>query len=333
MAAASLPSSSKPCNRRLAPLVAFVAIAAALTGCVAVRIGNSLGKQDVAGEAVGGPYFVVSSDGVRNFDPVSFNRLLHGRYPGIFAQTPSATPVMIRIEQGATTSTDALGPFFLGIMPMIYTCGLVGSYWQTDRSKLNVGLLLSGKDEVVETVEVKANRQMHGFLFAPVAKLFQPPEEGWHEPSGDLVAEESEGLVAAIGDAVARILRNLSPEQRAALRRNPVALQRFQQKFPWGFGIQKSGVASKIIHVYPAADAGMAPPAIVGQSFDAASRSGEVRADFAGHEYVAAQRWVVNEAIPRLCHEQFGRTVSLIYISGEEMGEDQICRIAFVVLE
>lgn len=334
MAAASSPSSSKRCSRRrVLRRAAALASAVLLSGCASVRHGNSLGLQETAAAAADGPYFVIASEGVRNFDPVSFNRILHSRYPGLFAQTPDAVPVMIRIGQGGTTSTDGIGPLFLGIAPMIYTCGLAGVYWQDDRSQLDVGLLLGGPDEVVQTVEVEAERRMHGLLFAPVARLFQPPEKGWHKPHGDLVAEEFEGLVEAIADALARTLGGLSPEQRAALRRNPVALQRFQQKFPWGFGVRESGVASRIVHVYPAPDAGAEPPAIVSRSFDAATRSGEVVADFSGREYVAAQRWLVNDAIPRLCRERLGREVSLVCISGESLGEDQVCRLSFTVVE
>ena len=334
MEATSSPSNSKRCNScRAVRFAAAVFAAAVSAGCTSTRVGNSLGWQGNGGAELGGPYFVVSSEGMHNFDPVFFNRLLHDRYPGLFAQTPEAVPIMIRIEQGATQSTDAIGPFFLGLVPMVLTCGMVGSYWQTDRAQLNVTILVSPRDEALETVEIEANHRMHGLLFTPVAKLFQPSSEGWHQPRGDLVAEEFEALVNATADALFRVLDRLTPGQRAALRRNPVALQRFQKKFPWGFGVQKSGVARKIIHVYPDLPEGIAPPEIVGRSFDASTRRGEIRADFSGREYVAAQRWLVNSAVPRLCRDVLGRDISLIYISGETLDENQLFTLSFVVVE
>ena len=333
MGAKFSPSNSKPCNSFLAVCAAAVFAAAVSAGCTSTRVGNSLGWQGNGGNDFGGPYFVVSSEGMQNFDPVFFNRLLHERYPGLFAQTPDAVPIMIRIEQGGTQSTDSITPFFLGLVPMVLTCGMVGSYWQTDRAQLDVAVLVSAREEAIETVEVEANHQMHGLLSAPVAKLFQRPEDGWHKPRGDLVAEEFEGLANGIADALFLVLERLPPEQRASLRRNPVALQRFQKKFPWGFGVQKSGVARKIIHVFPNLQGGEAPPEILERSFDAATRRGEIRADFSGCEYVSAQRWLVNSAIPRLCREALGRDVSLICISGETLDENQRFTLSFVVVE
>ena len=216
------PSSSKRCSRPVAAVAAAAGIvlaSLASSGCVSVRVANSLGRQPVSADMAGGPYFVVSADGIKNFDPVPFNRILHARYPSLFAQTRDSVPIMARIDQGATKTSDGLPVLFLGWMPMIYSVGLVGSIWDSDRSKLKVSVLVSDGDEPSSEVEVHASRQMQGLLFAPFAKLVQPASDGWHEPRGDLVAEEAEGLVDAIADALALTLESLSPERRNRLRR------------------------------------------------------------------------------------------------------------------
>ncbi len=329
------PSSSKRSSSTAAVVAAVgVALASlASSGCVSVRVANSLGRQPVSPDVAGGPYFVVSADGIKNFDPIPFNRILHARYPSLFAQTPEAVPIMARIDVGATKTSDGLPVLFFGWMPMIYSAGLVGSIWDSDRSKLNVSVLVSDGDEPSSEVEVHASRQMQGLLFAPFAKLVQPASEGWHKPRGDFVAEEAEGLVNAIADALAATLEDLSPERRAALRRNPVALQRFQKKFPWGFGAKEYGVAKRLVHVYPEDEPPARFPRVTKRVFDAATRRGTISADFSGCEYAAAQRWIVRDAVPALCREKLGRDVSLVSISDETMDEGRWFRISFAVVE
>ena len=327
-----------PLNSRLSSsfttAAAFVALfSLVLVGCSSVRVTNSLGRQNVSADPSNGPYFVISAEGIRNFDPVPFNRILHARYPLLFAQTPDSVPIMSKIDLGATKTSDMLPVLFLGYLPMVCSAGLVGSIWEYDWSRLNVSILVSDEDAPSSTVEVRASRQMHGLLFAPVAKLFQPASEGWHRPRGDLAAEEMEGLVNAIADALAATLNGLPPERRAALRRNPVALQRFQKKFPWGFGAQRYGIAKRIVHVYPSDGRDSRPPRVTERVFDKAGRKGLIRADFAGREYTSAQRWILNDAIPGLCREMLGRDISLVSILDETMGEDGICTISFMVVE
>lgn len=329
------PSSSSLSSRFAAAISAAGAVLAALAaaGCVSVRTTNSLGRQPVSADSAGGPYFVISVDGIKNFDPIPFNRILHARYPSLFAQTPDSVPIMARIGQGATKSSDMLPVLLFGWMPMIYSAGLVGSIWDSDWSRLNVSVLVSNGDEPSSEVEVRASRQMQGLLFAPVANLFQPASEGWHRPRGDFAAEEAEALVAAIADALAATLEGMPPERRTALRRNPVALQRFQKKFPWGFGAREYGIAKRIVHVYPADEGPARFPRVTERVFNAATRRGRIAADFTGCEYAAAQRWVVRNAIPDLCREELGRDVSLVSISDETMGDDLIFSISFTVVE
>lgn len=333
----SFPSNSRR-SSRAAPLPAAFAIFAAtglfLCGCETVRMTSSLGRQTLSETTSGGPYFVVSADGFRNFDAILFNRMLHGRYPSLFAQTPDSFPVMIRVEQGATENSQPFGPFLFGVIPQVLSCGLIGTIWESDRSKLNVAIIVSDGEEPTTSVEVSASRQSHGLLDAAVARLFQRPSDGWHAPRGDLAAEEFEGIVNAIADALASTIARMSPESRDALRRNPVALQRFQKKFPWGFGVQKRGVAERTIHVYPARpDGDGTVPRVVGMSFDPARATGEIRADVSGCDYVAAQRRLINVEIPRLCREKTGRPVSLLSIRDESLGADRIMAMSFVVVE
>ena len=327
-------SSSRRYNRVASLCALATAVLILCSGCTSVRVVNSLGEQHVSNASVGGPYFVVSADGVRNFDAVSFNRMLHTRYPALFAQTPDAVPIMARIGQGATKNSDFLPAFLLGVMPQTLSAGLLGTIWESDWSKLDVAIIVSDSEEPTTSVEVSASRQSHGLLFAPVARLFQWPSKGWHRPRGDLAAEEFEGVVNAIADALAATLAKMTPEDRAVLRRNPVALQRFQKKFPWGFGIQKRGVSEKIIHVYPASPGGAGPvPKIVGRTFNAMTRRGEIRADISGCDYVAAQRRLLNEDIPGFCREALGRDISLLSIQGESLGPDRVLQLSFVVVE
>lgn len=328
----SKPSSSGPSFRPLS-VIAALAASLALAGCVVVRMGNSLGEQRLSDVSLGGPYFVISAEGFKNFDPVSFNRLLHNRYPSLFAQTPEAVPIMIRVVQGATKSSDVFPVVFLGMLPQVMTCGLIGTVWESDQSKLDVGILVSEGEESTTTVEVSSSRQSHGLLDAAVARLVQWPSHGWHSPRGDLAAEEFEGLVNALADALAASFLKMPPESRAALRKNPVAHQRFQKKFPWGFGVQKRGVAERTIHRYPAADGAGHIPKVLGLSFDAERRVGEIRADISECDYAAAQRRLINVEIPRLCREKTGWDVSLLSIQGESLGPDKILKISFIVVE
>lgn len=282
---------------------------------------------------LGGPYFVVSVDGFKNFDAPSFNLFLHGRYPSLFAQEPGAVPIMLRIRQGASESSDWMAPFFFGIMPMVYTVGLVGYCPDTDRSRIDVSVLVSETEESSHSVEIVAERRVHGLLFAPFANAMHPASEGWYRPGGDFVSVEFDGLMSAVADATAKCLLEMPPDRRDALRANPVALQRFHRKFPWGFGVQGKGVADKLIHVYPPTAAPGRKPSVLGGTLDAATRRGEIRADLSGCEPVSAQRWVLDTAVPRLCRECLGRDVSLLSVAGETLGPDGIYRVSFLVVE
>jgi hypothetical protein len=277
---------------------------------------------------------VISAEGFRNFNPVSFNRILHARHPALFAQTPDAIPIMVSVGRGGAKKTGPVIPLLFGFLPQVLTCGLVGSVWESDSARLDVGVMVSDTEMPTTGVEISASRWSHGILFAPVARLFQWPSRGWHRPRGDLAGEEFEGFVNAIADALAATLAKMSPESRAALRKNPVALQRFMKKFPWGFGVQKRGVAEKVIHVYPEKPQGERPVLrIVGQSLDTATLRGEIQADISGCDPVEAQRQLVNVEIPRFCRERLGRDISLLSIQNESQGEDGIHRISFVVVE
>ena len=219
-------------------------------------------------------------------------------------------------------------------MPQVLTCGLVGTVWESDWSKMDVSIEVSSGDEPATTVEVSASRQSHGLLNAGVARLFQWPSQGWHRPRGDLAGEEFEGLVNAVADALVATLAKMPPGQRAGLRRNPVALQRFQKKFPWGFGVQGLGVSEKVIHVYPAQpENGNAAPRTVGWAFDPATREGKIRADILGCDYAASTRWLLNREIPRRCRAEAGIGVSLLSIQNETLGADKVLEISFLVVE
>ena len=332
------PLSSRRCSSVSPPLALATIVAGAactlFSGCATVRTSNSLGVQQTSETAFDRPYFVVSAEGFKNYDPVPFNQMLHARYPSLFAQTPDAVPIMIRVEQGATKSSDAIPVFLLGLMPQMLTCGLVGTVWEHDWSKLDVGIVVSDEEEPTTSVEVSASRYLHGLLNAAVARLVQWPSRGWHRPRGDLVAEEFEGLVNAIADSLAVTLANMTPESKAALRKNPVALQLFQKKFPWGFGVRKRGVAEKTIHVYPEQTEGdMDGFGVVGFEFDVGTRIGRICADVSGCDYAAAQRRLISSEIPRLCLERSGREISLLSIRGETQGQDGILEISFAVVE
>ena len=342
------------------PSVAAVVLAVALCGCRSVcrprfDISPAAVREAVRG-VDGGPYAVVevrrlsfpefacNMTSRKNYpcrETVPGSRImpeLERLFPGVFADTPDAVPVIVmqEVRSGGVTSGSTLELFdgasgfnknlsrldrsdmtaeegfslpfsCVNAVASICTLGLVPVHLGTFSSHYGVSIM-TGYDTYGGKVAYSAGTGW--WMLNALAAAAFPESAGWrHEvveanvPVGTPDATEAQKQTA-LCCAIARALAELSPEERAALRRNPVALLRDKET--------GGGRAFRLVQVAPERESaevrlGDRPdrPRILSQAYDPTTRRGSVVFDPSGcADAKAAVAWVRDVYIPLVASQK-----------------------------
>ncbi len=295
---------------------------------------------------------------------------LQASRPEWFASDESAIPIVVKLRTVVMSmyGFGSFGGCALGVansVAFVCTLGTVPGGWPGPIFEMDVSIQLDpGGWSDSTIVELCQESFVANALSASLLSFMHSPEKGWqrvHDDNGsvedeDMKANEQSPFATPqgqfsllpylkhgdgpgganpvfakfIADEIVKTWTSLSSADKRSVRRNPVALKRYQEVHPETRGIATSSNTSVAVPAQAAGDASAAAsaPSVASYGYVEASRRGFVEFRKNGTEHLAALRWAREEIVPKLTGK--GAQIRII---AEKTLENGNSRIEFEVVK